>query len=194
VEITVDATSRDQWRTGSISRLDQRDFSTEKRFRRSGGNGALPKREDQCMRTRIRIQPYVPRELASRLRAYAAAKGVPDGAVVHAALDQYLDRDRNDRELLMRRLDRNTVGISEVRRDIAIVAEALGTFVHAWFAVTPVTSGPRDAATSRREARVACEQLIQRVAHSFMSPDGFMVRVLAERGTTEADERRQRTP
>jgi hypothetical protein len=146
------------------------------------------------MKSRVRIQPYVPREVAARLRLYAAAQGVPDGAVVHAALNEYLDRDRNDRELLKRRLDRNTVGISEVRRDIAIVAEALGTFVHAWFAVTPVTSGPRDAAAARREARVAYEQLIQRVARSFMSPDGLMVRVLSQQGTAEAVECRQREP
>jgi hypothetical protein len=101
----------------------------------------------------------VPRDLASRLRAYAAAKGVPDGAVVHAALNEYLDRDRNDRELLMRRLDRNSVGISEVRRDIAIVAEALGAFARAWFAVAPVAGGPRDAGAAKREAHVAYEQL-----------------------------------
>jgi hypothetical protein len=146
------------------------------------------------MRTRIRIQPYVPRDLASRLRAYAAAKGVPDGAVVHAALDQYLDRDRNDRELLMRRLDRNTIGISEVRRDIAIVAEALGAFARAWFAAAPVAGRPRDDGAASREAHVAYEQLLQRVARSFLSPDGFMVRVLAEQGSAGADQRRQRTP
>jgi hypothetical protein len=44
------------------------------------------------MRERVRIQPYVPRELAARLRAYSAAKGVPDGAVIQSALNEYLDR------------------------------------------------------------------------------------------------------
>jgi hypothetical protein len=94
----------------------------------------------------------------------------------------------------MRRLDRNTVGISEVRRDIAIVAEALGTFARAWFAVAPLAGAPRDVGAAQREARVAYEQFLQRVARSFMNSDGFMVRVLAERGTAEADERRQRAP
>jgi hypothetical protein len=140
------------------------------------------------MKTRVRIQPYVPRDLASRLRAYAAAKGVPDGAVVHAALNEYLDRDRNDRDLLMRRLDRNTVGISEVRRDIAIVAEALGTFARAWFAVAPVVGASGDAEAARRRALSAYEQLVQRVARSFMSADGLMGRVLAERRATAIDD------
>jgi hypothetical protein len=146
------------------------------------------------MRSRVRIQPYVPRELASKLRAYAAAQGVPDGAVVHAALNEYLDRDRNDRELLMRRLDRNTVGISEVRRDIAIVAEALGNFARVWFGVTSLGSAPKEPDAARREAHLAYEQLLQRVSRSFMSPDGFMVRVLAEQGAAAARERRQREP
>jgi hypothetical protein len=174
---------------GRITLYGRRVFSTERRFRRLfGGNGVRLRCDDQCMRSRVRIQPYVPRELTSRLRAYAAAQGVPDGAGIHAALNEYLDRDTNDRELLMRRLDRNTAGISEVRRDIAIVAEAVGTFARAWFAIAPLGGAPRDPAAARREARVAYEQFVQRVARVFMSPDGFMVRVLAEQGTFDSDE------
>ena len=130
-------------------------------------------------------------ELAFRLRAYAAAKGVPDGAVIHAALNEYLDRDRNDRELLMRRLDRNTVGIRDARRDIAIVAEAVSTFARAWFAVAHAGGAPRDSAAASGEAHVAYEQFIQHVARVFMSPDAFMVRVLAEWRPDDSDEGRQ---
>jgi hypothetical protein len=146
------------------------------------------------MRERVRIQPYVHHEIAARLRAYAAAQGVPDGAVVGSALREYLDRDRNDRELLMRRLDRNTVGISEVRRDIAILAEAFGTFAGAWFGVRSGGGSARDPASARRETRLAYEQFIQRVASTFMTPNGFMVRVLAEPGTEVADHDGQREP
>jgi hypothetical protein len=136
----------------------------------------------------------VHREIAAKLRAYAAAQGVPDGAVISSALREYLDRDRNDRALLMRRLDRNAVGISEVRRDIAILAEAVGTFARAWFSVAPVGGAARDPANARREARVAYEHFIQRVASTFMSPHGFMARVLAEPGTDALDDGGQREP
>jgi hypothetical protein len=132
------------------------------------------------MRSRVRIQPYVPRELASRLRAYAAANGVPDGAVIASALREYLDRDKNDRQLLMRRLDRNTVGISEVRRDLAVVAEALGTFARTWFVASQGSRAPGDAEAARRQARSLYEQFVQRVAGSCMTGDGLMGRVLAE--------------
>jgi hypothetical protein len=146
------------------------------------------------MRERVRIQPYVHRDVAAKLRAYAAAKGVPDGAVVASALKEYLDRDRNDRELLMRRLDRNTVGIAEVRRDIAIVAEALVTFARAWFRVVPVGGAAKDPVTARRDAHAAYEQFFRRVASTFMSPEGFMVQVLAEPGTDVLDDEEQREP
>jgi hypothetical protein len=131
------------------------------------------------MRERVRIQPYVHREIAAKLRAYAAAQGVPDGAVVASALREYLDRDRNDRELLMRRLDRNTVAISEVRRDIAILAEALGTFAGAWLGLRSGGGSAGDPANGRREAHLAYEQFIHRVASTFTTSNGFMVRVLA---------------
>jgi hypothetical protein len=140
------------------------------------------------MRSRVRIQPYVPRELASRLRAYAAAQGVPDGAVIASALREYLDRDRNDRELLMRRLDRNTVGISEARRDIAIVAEALGTFARAWFVASQGNRASTDGEAARRQARSLYEQFVQRVAGCCMTGDGLMGRVLAELGPGATDD------
>jgi len=144
--------------------------------------------DDHCMRSRVRIQPYVPREVASRLRAYAAAQGVPDGAVVSSALRDYLDRDKNDRELLMRRLDRNTVGIQDVRRDLAIVAEAVGALARAWFTVSSPGGIARDPAVARRDALTAYEQLLQHVARRFMSADGFMRRVLADRRPANSDE------
>jgi hypothetical protein len=140
------------------------------------------------MRSIVRIQPYVPREVASRLRAYAAAQGVPDGAVVSSALKEYLDRDRNDRELLMRRLDRNTVGIQDVRRDLAVVAEAVAALALAGFKVASPGATARDPAVARREAQIAYEQLLQHVSRRFMSPDGFMGRVLAEPHPSDSDE------
>lgn len=145
--------------------------------------------EDLCMRSsRVRIQPYIPAHLAKQLRVYAAAQGSSESSVVHAALNEYLDRDRNERDLLMRRLDRNTVGISEVRRDVAIVAEALGTFARAWFAVAAIPGATGDAEARRRQARGAYEQLVQRVAKSCMAADGLMARVLAERPATSTDD------
>jgi len=113
---------------------------------------------------------------------------VPDGAVVSSALREYLDRDKNDRELLMRRLDRNTGGIQDVRRDLAIVAEAVGALARAWFTVASPGGTARDPAVARRDAQAAYEQLLQHVTRRFMSADGFMVRVLAERRPADSEE------
>jgi hypothetical protein len=88
----------------------------------------------------------------------------------------------------MRRLDRNTVGIQDVRRDIAIVAEAVAALARAWFKVASPGGTARDPAVAKREAQTAYEQLLQHVARRFMSADGFIGRVLADRHPADSDE------
>ena len=57
------------------------------------------------MKDHIRIQPYVPRELDSKLRAYCATANLTVSAVVTEALVQYMKRDDVDRDLILRRID-----------------------------------------------------------------------------------------
>ena len=57
------------------------------------------------MRHAIRIQPYVPRDLFQKLRAYAEARSLTVTAVINAALADYLERDEVEDALIVRRLD-----------------------------------------------------------------------------------------
>ena len=140
------------------------------------------------MRDRVRIQPYVPRDVAARLRAYASAKGASESSVVHGALVDYLDRDSTDRDLLMRRLDRNTIAIAEVRRDVAVVAEGFAMFVRAWFRNTiPLAQDAVEA--GNRRARRSWEQLVQHVASSQSSGDGFIAQVITAVRTDGSSDR-----
>lgn len=64
-----------------------------------------PRRSRCAHERRVRIQPYLSRELQVRLRSWAAAEGVTESAAVEAALSEYLDGGRADKELIARRLD-----------------------------------------------------------------------------------------
>jgi predicted DNA-binding protein len=79
-----------------------------------------------------RHQFYLPDDLSEKLEAVAAKPGSSKTAVLTEALTAWLDR-RAGHELDQRfgvRLDRLSRGQERLERQIGIVAEALGVFVH----------------------------------------------------------------
>jgi hypothetical protein len=111
-------------------------------------------------RDRVRLHPYVDRELAKRLAEYSAASGIASTAVVQAALRQYLDRT-SDNALILPRLDRLGRADARAHRDLELLSEAFAVWVKVWFAHTPRTSD--DAKESAR--RTAESRFTQFVAH-----------------------------
>jgi hypothetical protein len=88
-------------------------------------------------RTRRRqVHPYLPTDLGTRLRAFAAGKGSSQGAVIETALTRYFD-DANDGPAILRRLDRLARAVGRAHRDVTIVADALAIYVKLWLAHTP---------------------------------------------------------
>lgn len=122
--------------------------------------------------SRVRVQPYVPTELAKRLEAHCAATGVTESAGVTAALEQWLD-GTSDKTLLLRRLDRLGRAIERVHRDEEFLSEAFSVFVRIWFAHTP--NVPEDG---RRVARASAEgrygQFVQHVVQQFSGGRRFV--------------------
>ena len=94
------------------------------------------------MRRRVRIQPYLSRELQGRLRSWAAAEGVTESAAVEAALSEYLDGGRADKELIARRLDVMGEALATLQGDFDILAGAFGRFVRRLFLRAITTDGP----------------------------------------------------
>ena len=58
------------------------------------------------MRTRLRMHPYVTRDLTHRVTAHCAAKGITVSAFVEAALEARLDGEAKDNEVIIRDLAR----------------------------------------------------------------------------------------
>jgi hypothetical protein len=89
---------------------------------------------------RVRLHPYVERELAKRLAEFGAASGIASSSVVQAALRQYLDRT-SDTALILRRLDRLGRADARAHRDLELLSEAFAVWVKIWFVQTPRIDG-----------------------------------------------------
>jgi hypothetical protein len=96
------------------------------------------------MRNKVRIQRWIHRDLDRRARSLAAANDVTDSAVIEAALADYLDPDRVDRDWLVRRLDLLNLAVAHAHasferanaraeRDMDLLFDAFGVFVRYFF-------------------------------------------------------------
>jgi hypothetical protein len=89
------------------------------------------------MRNRVRIQPYISPDLRKRLQAYSAAQDVTESAIAEAALVKYLEPDRSDEALIVRRLDSVAQVLGRVEERLEIVAETVGQFIRFAFKLAP---------------------------------------------------------
>jgi hypothetical protein len=109
------------------------------------------------MRNKVRFQPYIPRDLHQKVRSFAAANDVTESAVTEAALAEYCEADRTDRDWLIRRLDliaRNQSGaeaqLAQARSDIDALSDAVGLLLRYAFLPWMTKGGPDQ--TERAEA------------------------------------------
>jgi hypothetical protein len=114
------------------------------------------------MGNRVRFQPYISVELRRRVEAYAAAQGVTESAIAEAALGEYLERDRTEPGLVVRRLDRVGEVLARVEEKLEIVGETVGRQVRQAFSVTP----PTISAKARAEAADLYRQFIGTISQA----------------------------
>jgi len=81
------------------------------------------------MRKRVRIQPYVSRDLRQKLQAWAAAKSLTESAVAEAAFSEYFDDGRADVDVILRRLDLTSQAVARLRNDFDLLSDAFGHYV-----------------------------------------------------------------
>jgi len=93
------------------------------------------------MRHRVRIQPYVSREVQQKLRSWAAAQNITESAVAEAALTEYLDGGRPDKDLISRRLDVLTHAVAQLQEDLDVTSTAFGRFVRHLFLGAMMAAG-----------------------------------------------------
>lgn len=84
------------------------------------------------MRHRDRIQPYITPEVHRKLTAYSVTEELTESAVVEAALQQYLDRDRVQEPLVLRRLDGLAHSVARIEEDLQVLAWAFARRSRSW--------------------------------------------------------------
>lgn len=137
----------------------------------------------------IQIHPRLPRELVRRMRGYASGKGASQSAVIQTALEKYL-ADATDATMIARRLDRVSRAMTGVRRDVGVLADAIGVYVQVWLAHTPrIADAERPGAEKAALARFA--QFTEHVATRFATGQSFMSDLVRD---ADLDEVEGRTP
>jgi hypothetical protein len=101
------------------------------------GNNTGRHCENQSMRQRHRIQPYLSHELYQHLRRYCGKAVCTETAVVEAALKEYFARDTKDGARIIRRLDRMLRASGRQQRDLDVLGQMFALFVQLWLAQTP---------------------------------------------------------
>jgi hypothetical protein len=89
------------------------------------------------VRERVRIQPYVSRDIQGKLRAYSAARRLTESAVTEAALGEYLERDQVERALVVRRLDGVAEAVGRLQHDMDVVGQVLAVYLRYVFLASP---------------------------------------------------------
>lgn len=137
---------------------------------------------------RSRLVASVPRVLRERLSTHCAAGATNENAVVTAALYQYFE-NANDKELLLRRLDRLDQAAGQLLRGLDLQSEAFAVFIKIWFAHTPsIGADGRRAALAVSETRY--RQFVEYVAARMASGMRFALDLPPERVASDG----QKTP
>lgn len=99
-------------------------------------------------RDKVRYQLFLEPRLAKRLEELAAKPGVARSDILVAALDAWLIRQGNHEldERFGGRLDRLSLQLGRVNRDVQVLLESLSLFIHQQFCLTAQLPEPDAAA------------------------------------------------
>jgi hypothetical protein len=116
-----------------------------------------------------KLSVYLSDHVAERLTLAAKRPGTNRSAIVDAALDRFLnpERDTSGDGALIRRLDRVSRQLDRLDRDSSIMAETIALFVRYYLTITPpLPSGDQEAARAlgRERFEIFVAQVGKRVA------------------------------
>jgi hypothetical protein len=137
------------------------------------------------MADRQLLKSYLPRALRTRIRQYAAKKGISESSVANAALIRYLD-DANDGPLILRKLHRIDRNLERSRRDSDVLSEAFAVFVQLWFAHTPRLDDD-EKPTAEHSALQRFSEFAEHVSEKVAGGASFLSDLIRD-GAAEQDE------
>ncbi|MES5482643.1 CopG family transcriptional regulator [Bradyrhizobium sp. INPA03-11B] len=135
-----------------------------------------------------KLSAYVSDSVAQRLELAARRPGTNKSAIVDAALDRFLnpERDASGDAALLRRLDRMNRLLDRAERDLSIMAETIALFVRYYLTITPpLPTGDQDAA--RALGRERFEMFVAQVGKRIASGGRLVADVMEQVSTSNPD-------
>lgn len=134
-----------------------------------------------------KLSVYLSDHVAGRLALAAKRPGANKSAIVDAALDRFLnpERDPSGDAALVRRLDRINRQLDRVDRDVGIVAETLALYVRYHLTITPPLP-LSDQEAARALGRDRFEMFVAQVGRRVASGNRLVAELVAI-GEQEAD-------
>ncbi|MCA6114974.1 CopG family transcriptional regulator [Bradyrhizobium sp. WSM 1738] len=126
--------------------------------------------------------------MAQRLELAASRPGTNKSAIVDAALDRFLnpERDASGDAPLVRRLDRISRQLERTDRDLSVMAETIALFIRYYLTITPpLPSGDQDAA--RALGRERFEMFVAQVGKRVASGGRLVADVMERVSTSNPD-------
>lgn len=136
---------------------------------------------------KAKISAYLSDGVARQLALASRRPGTNKSAIVDAALDRFLNPDRDKGEAaLLRRLDRTNRQLDRVDRDLSIMAETMALYVRYYLTITPpLPSG--DQAAARALGRERFEMFVAQVGKRVASGGRLVADVMERVSTSNPD-------
>ncbi|MCK1515613.1 CopG family transcriptional regulator [Bradyrhizobium sp. 190] len=135
-----------------------------------------------------KLSAYVSDSVAQRLELAARRPGTNKSAIVEAALDRFLnpERDASGDAALIRRLDRMSRQLDRSDRDLSIMAETIALFVRYYLTITPPLPSP-DQDAARALGRERFEMFVAQVGKRVASGGRLVADVMEQVSTSNPD-------
>ena len=135
-----------------------------------------------------KLSAYVSDSVAQRLELAAKRPGTNKSAIVEAALDRFLnpERDPSGDAALIRRLDRMSRQLDRSDRDLSIMAETIALFVRYYLTITPPLPSP-DQDAARALGRERFEMFVVQVGKRVASGGRLVADVMEQVSTSNPD-------
>ncbi|WP_024510707.1 hypothetical protein [Bradyrhizobium sp. ARR65] len=135
-----------------------------------------------------KLSAYVSDSVSQRLELAAKRPGTNKSAIVEAALDRFLnpERDTSGDAALIRRLDRMSRQLDRIDGDLSVMAETIALFVRYYLTITPpLPSGDQEAA--RALGRERFEMFVAQVGKRVASGSRLVADVMERVSTSKPD-------
>jgi len=124
---------------------------------------------------RKRVYSRISASVSSELKRVSAQRGVPECAIVEAALKTFLSQTEHE-AVIAKRLNRLQRQYERIHRDQRVLIETLATFVKVYLAHTPAIPEEKKKEMEKK-AGIRFDRFVQILSRTFENSDSFLAQM-----------------